>query len=165
MLTLCETVLTCIGLADSVISVCVCYKKGGRSDMKVAVALLWAPIWAPSFPTSTHWKYLDERFVVGVSLAMFEFVNYFCSVLCADMTIQLIFLTVIHLSKIFFESMNSMTTFGRLSLLLTIIHLIVFPVFSFFNNSLKPQLSLAFFIIISTSVDPHIGACFLGGQA
>ena len=115
MLTLCETVLTCIGLADSVISVCVCYKKGGRSDMKVAVALLWAPIWAPSFPTSTHWKYLDEGFVVGVSLAMFKFVNYFCSVLCADMTIQLIFLTVIHLSKIFFESMNSVTKFGRLS--------------------------------------------------
>ena len=97
--------------------------------MKVAVALLWAPIWAPSFPTSTHWKYLDEGFVVGVSLAMFKF-----TVLCADMTIQLIFLTVIHLSKIFFESMNSMTKFGRLSLLLTIIHLIVFPLFSFFNK-------------------------------
>ena len=38
--------------------------------------------------------------------------------------------------------MNSMTTFGRLSLLLTIIHLIVFPVFSFFNNSFQPQLTL-----------------------
>ena len=97
MLTLCETVLTCIGLADSVISVCVCYKKGGRSDMKVAVALLWAPIWAPSFPASTHLEYVDERFVVSVFLAMFKFVNYFSSVLCADMTIQLIFLTVIHL--------------------------------------------------------------------
>ena len=127
MLTLCETVLTCIGLADSVISVCVCYKKGGRSDMKVAVALLWAPIWAPSFPTSTHWKYLDERFVVGVSLAMFEFVNYFCSVLCADMTIQLIFLTVIHLSKIFFESMNSMADFLYFSLLSTSLYFRFFP--------------------------------------
>ena len=112
-----------IMLADSVISVCVCYKKGGRSDMKVAVALLWAPIWAPSFPASTHLEYVDERFVVSVFLAMFKFVNYFSSVLCADMTIQLIFLTVIHLSKIFFESMNNTTKFGRLSLLFTIIHL------------------------------------------
>ena len=92
--------------------------------MKVAVALLWAPIWAPSFPASTHLEYVDERFVVSVFLAMFKFVNYFSSVLCADMTIQLIFLTVIHLSKIFFESMNNTTKFGRLSLLFTIIHLI-----------------------------------------
>ena len=113
-----------IMLADSVISVCVCYKKGGRSDMKVAVALLWALIWAPFFPASTHLEYVDERFVVSVFLAMFKFVNYFSSVLCADMTIQLIFLTVIHLSKIFFESMNNTTKFGRLSLLFTIIHLI-----------------------------------------
>ena len=79
--------------------------------MKVAVALLWAPIWAPSFPTSTHWEYVDKRFVVSVFLAMFKFVNYLSSVFCADMTIQ------------YFESMNNTTKFGRLSLLFTIIHL------------------------------------------